>query len=93
MELRVGGEGILGLGVGELAGAGEGGCRKRGESRMVEGEGRIEELDRRWRLRWRLKEEEDRSEDWTVSIPSIFTPDMKWARPNTNRRGAVFGRL
>jgi hypothetical protein len=56
MELRVEGEGILGLGVGELAGAGEGGCRKRGESRMVEGERRIEKLDRRWRLR--LEEEE-----------------------------------
>jgi hypothetical protein len=41
--------------VGELAGAGEGGCRKRGESRMVEGERRIEKLDRRWRLR--LEEE------------------------------------
>jgi hypothetical protein len=58
MELRVGGEGILGLGVGELTGAGEGGYRKRGESRMVKGEGRIEEVDRRWRL----KEEEHRSE-------------------------------
>jgi hypothetical protein len=33
MELRVGGEGILGLGVGELAGIGEGGCRRRGEPR------------------------------------------------------------
>jgi hypothetical protein len=33
MELRVEGEGILGLGVGELTGAGEGGCRRRGEPR------------------------------------------------------------
>jgi hypothetical protein len=31
MELRVGGEGILGLGVGELADTREGGYRKRGE--------------------------------------------------------------
>jgi hypothetical protein len=35
MELRVGGEGFLGLGMEELAGTGKGGCRKRGEYRRA----------------------------------------------------------
>jgi hypothetical protein len=64
MELRVGGEGILGLG--ELAGAGEGGCRRGGNRGLAEGEERIGGGggDGGWRKK---KERKEEGEGWWAS--------------------------